>query len=112
MNVNRASPPHLPSVEDAGPQHLQAFAQANRVRVARAEVKRQLKAGEMSFEDALYHPMTQTMTVFDLLSAQHRWGRDRVLKVLAPFHISELKQVGALTDRQRTSILANLLRGS
>ena len=35
------------------PQHMQALAQANKVRLARAELKRQVADGELSVADSL-----------------------------------------------------------
>ena len=59
------------------PQHMQALAQANRVRLARAELKRQVAEGEATVaEIVLECPWeAESMTIADLLMSQHRWGR-------------------------------------
>lgn len=90
------------------PQHLQAFQLANEVRIERGKQRRLLRAGEITFAQALEHPAMQTMTVFALLVCQHRWGRQRALLLLRSFDrypLSESKQVRELTDRQRSELL-------
>ena len=61
------------------PQHMRALAQANRVRLARAELKRRVADGEITVaEVVLQRPWeADTMTISDLLQAQRRWGRTR-----------------------------------
>lgn len=90
------------------PQHLQALARANQVRVAAACVKRELAAGRLSISDALHDDRAQAMTVFDLLKAQRRWGRERTVRVLARQRLKESKRVGSLTDRQRAALAEDL----
>ena len=59
------------------PQHMRALAQANRVRLARAELKRQVAEGEATVaEIVLAGPWeAESMSIADLLMSQHRWGR-------------------------------------
>lgn len=83
------------------PQYIEALARATEVRVARADVKHEVSGGELSIADALVDPRAAGMTVFQLLSCQHRWGRRTSLRVLRSLRIGEWKAVGALTDRQR-----------
>jgi hypothetical protein len=96
----------------AAPQHMRALAQANRVRLARAELKRQVADGEMSVADVVLNcPWeAESMTISDLLMSQHRWGRTRCRRFLASIPMSETKTVGTMTDRQRRA-LAALLEG-
>ena len=91
-------------------QHLRALAQANRVRLARAELKRQVAEGETSVSDVvLACPWeAESMTVSDLLMSQHRWGRTRCRRFLAAIPMSETKTVGSMTDRQRRALAAML----
>ena len=60
----------------AAPQHMRALAQANRVRLARAELKRQVTDGELTVEEiVLACPWeAESMSIADLLMSQHRWG--------------------------------------
>jgi hypothetical protein len=92
-------------------QHMRALAQANRVRLARAELKRQVAEGETSVADVvLSRPWeAETMTISDLLLSQHRWGRTRCRRFLASIPMSETKTVGSMTDRQRRALALSLL---
>jgi hypothetical protein len=94
------------------PQHLQALARANAVRLARAELKRRVGDAETTVgEVVLECPWeAETMTVADLLMTQRRWGRTRCRKLLQSIPVSETKTVGALTDRQRHAIVDALAR--
>jgi hypothetical protein len=93
-------------------QHMRALAQANRVRLARAELKRQVAEGETSVADVVLKcPWeAESMTISDLLMSQHRWGRTRCRRFLSSIPMSETKTVGTMTDRQRNA-LAGMLVG-
>jgi hypothetical protein len=93
-----------------GPQHLQALARANEVRLARADLKRRVCEGEISAaEVVLESPWeAETMTVADLLLSQRRWGRTRCRKFLQAIPMSEAKTIGTMTDRQRAAVAAML----
>jgi hypothetical protein len=93
-----------------GPQHLQALQRANRVRLARAELKRRIADGEMTAgEVILTSPWeASSMAIGDVLMSQRRWGGTRCRKFLAMFRISETKTIGSLTDRQRHALAAQL----
>jgi hypothetical protein len=92
------------------PQHMRALAQANRVRLARAELKRQVAEGETTVGDIVMEcPWeAESMAIADLLLSQHRWGRTRCRRFLASIPISETKTVGSMTDRQRRALTARL----
>src|SRR4051794_25417299 len=88
---------------DCGPQHLKALQRANEVRLARAALKRRVASGEVTAADVILACPAEVegMAVSDLLMSQRRWGRTRCRKFLATIPISESKQIGKLTDRQR-----------
>ena len=94
----------------AAPQHMRALAQANRVRLARAELKRQVSDGERSVADVVIAcPWeAESMAIAELLMSQHRWGRTRCRRFLASIPMSETKQIGTLTERQRRAVAARL----
>ena len=94
------------------PQHMRALAQANRVRLARAELKRQVADGETTVaEIVIARPWeTESMSIADLLMSQHRWGRTRCRRFLAAISMVETKTIGSMTERQRNE-LANRLSG-
>lgn len=91
-------------------QHMRALEQANRVRLARAELKRMVADGDKAVaEIVLMCPWeADSMTIADLLMAQHRWGRTRTRRFLAGIPMSESKTIGSMTERQRNTIAARL----
>jgi hypothetical protein len=93
-------------------QHMRALAQANRVRLARAELKKQVAEGEACVADVVLECpwQAESMTISDLLMSQHRWGRTRCRRFLASIPMSETKTIGTMTERQRRA-LAGLLGG-
>ena len=93
-----------------GPQHMQALARANEVRLARADLKRRVMDGETTAADVILESPweAETMSVAELLMSQHRWGHTRARRFLATVPISETKTIGSMTARQRHS-LAELL---
>ena len=94
------------TVTAPAPQHMRALAQANRVRLARAELKRQVAEGETTVgEIVLACPWeAESMAIADLLLSQHRWGRMRSRRFLASIPMSETKTVGSMTQRQRHAL--------
>ena len=66
-------------------QHMRALAQANRVRLARAELKRQVADGETPVADVVLEcPWeAESMSLSELLCSQRRWGRARSRKLLS-----------------------------
>jgi hypothetical protein len=97
---------------EPSPQHLRALERANRVRLARASLKRRIGDGELSAADVFLECPWEaaSMSVADVLMSQRRWGAHRCRKLLFGLRISETKTVGALTERQRGE-LARRLRG-
>ena len=96
---------------DAGQeQHLQALEYANRVRLARARMKRRIAAGELSAAEVVLSCPWQahSMSISDLLMSQKRWGRARCRRLLVSLGVPENKQVGTLTERQRLALAAVL----
>jgi hypothetical protein len=89
---------------------MRALERANRVRLARAELKRLVAEGELSAaEIVLTCPWeAQSMAIADLLMSQHRWGRTRCRRFLASIPMSETKTIGSMTDRQRRALAARL----
>ena len=96
---------------DAGQeQHLRALEYANRVRLARAEMKRGIAAGELSAAEVVLSCPWQahSMSISDLLMSQKRWGRTRCRRLLVSLGVPENKQVGTLTERQRLALASML----
>jgi hypothetical protein len=93
-----------------GPQRLRALARANEVRLARAELKRRIALGEVSAAEVILAcpQAASSWSVGELLMSQRRWGITRCRKFLARNQISEIKKVGALTERQRHLLATQL----
>jgi len=98
------------TIAPAGPQHMRALERANQVRLARAELKRRIAAGEIAVAGVILDcPWeTESMAVADLLMSQRRWGQTRCRKFLAQIPMSEQKTVGSMTERQRRTLAAML----
>jgi hypothetical protein len=95
---------------DAGPQHLKALERANRVRLARARLKRQVASGERSAAEVIMASPWEadSMDISELLMSQRRWGRTRCRRVLLSLGLPENKQIGTMTERQRIALAATL----
>jgi hypothetical protein len=94
----------------SAPQHMQALAHANRVRLARASLKRAVLAGQLDAVEVIRTcPWeVETMTVGELLRSQRRWGRTRARKFLSFLALNENRELGRLTERQRNVLAAGL----
>lgn len=94
------------AVSDAEPQHLRALEYANRVRLARAELKRKVAAEEVSAAEVILEGPweAESMEISHLLMSQRRWGRARSRRLLLPLGLAENKYIGKLTDRQRHAL--------
>jgi hypothetical protein len=99
-----------PADRASGPQYMRALERANKVRLARAELKRRVALGEIDVAAVILEcPWeTQSMAVADLLMSQRRWGQTRCRKFLTQISMSEKKTVGSMTDRQRRTLAAML----
>jgi len=89
---------------------MQALARANRVRLARAELKRSIARGDVDAADVVREcPWeTESMTLAELLTSQRRWGRTRARKFLIGLALNENKKLGTLTSRQRMLLSSEL----
>jgi hypothetical protein len=92
------------------PQYMRALERANKVRLARAELKRQVSMDQTDVAEVILAcPWeAQSMAVADLLMSQRRWGQTRCRKFLAQIPMSEKKTIGSMTDRQRRTLAAML----
>ena len=98
------------TIAPAGPQHMRALERANKVRLARAELKRRVATASSSVAEVILEcPWeAESMAVADLLMSQRRWGQTRCRKFLAQIPMSEKKTVGSMTERQRRTLAAML----
>ena len=94
----------------AMPQHMQALAHANRVRLARASLKRDDRDGAVDAAEIVRQcPWeVESMPVGELLRSQRRWGRTRARKFLFSIALNENRELGRLTSRQRELLAVEL----
>jgi hypothetical protein len=92
-------------------QYTLALERANKVRVARAALKRKVAYGDLDVAEIILScPWeVRSMAVSDLLMSQRRWGATRCRKTLARLPLSDRKTIGSLTDRQRRELAATLI---
>jgi hypothetical protein len=91
---------------------MDALQRANVIRMRRAQLKRDLKAGRQTINDLLLEPpeFVETAKVFDMLLAVPKYGRVKVNKVLQQCRISPSKTIGGLSARQRAELVSLLRR--
>jgi hypothetical protein len=88
-------------------QRMEALTRANEIRVARAQLKRDLKQRRVRIEQVIADPPEYVLTakVYDMLVAVPRLGRVKVGRLLTQCRISQSKTVGGLSERQRAELL-------
>ena len=91
---------------------MDALERANKIRTARAQLKRDLKGGKVSIQQLLLKPPSylETAKVFDMLLAVPKYGRVKANKVLVQCRISPSKTIGGLSERQRNELVGLLRR--
>ena len=94
----------------AGRQNMRALEQANRIRLARAELKRRIAKGDVAVADVLLDPSDEIagMELYELLTSQKRWGTTRCAKFMDSIGLNETKTIRSLTERQRSAMAACL----
>jgi hypothetical protein len=88
------------------PQFMRALQVANRVRLARAELKAHVAKGELRAAEVVLRCPTeaQSMEITDLLLAQKSWGPARCQRFLVRVPLREDKTLGSMTERQRRAV--------
>ena len=106
------SKPTVAAPERSLTQRMEALQRANEIRTARAQLKRDLKAGRASIHDLLLEPpeFLETAKVFDMLLAVPKYGRVKANKILGHCRISPSKTIGGLSERQRAELVQFLRR--
>jgi hypothetical protein len=100
----------VPERTDA--QRLRALRRANEIRSARAQLKRDLKAGKAKIEKLLLDPPEYVLSAkaFDMILAVPKYGRVKANKILTQCRISPSKTIGGLSERQRAELVHMLRR--
>src|SRR5215212_419520 len=93
-------------------QRLRALRRANEIRSARAQLKRDLKAGKVKIETLLLDPPEYVMSAkaFDMILAVPKYGRVKANKILGQCRISPSKTISGLSERQRAELVQYLRR--
>lgn len=89
---------------------MEALQKANAIRSQRAQLKKELKAGELDIVEVLTSPpdFLKTAKVIDLLLVVPKFGRVKATRVLTRCRISQAKTVGGLSERQRSELCETL----
>ncbi len=92
---------------------MRALEQANKIRLARAELKRRIAKGDVAVADILLDPADEVagMEISELLTSQKRWGSTRCTKFMDSIGLSEAKTIKSLTERQRSAMAQVLTAG-
>jgi hypothetical protein len=98
--------------ERTSEQRARALRRANEIRSARAQLKRDLKAGKTKIEKLLLDPPEYVMSAkaFDMILAVPKYGRVKANKILSQCRISPSKTIGGLSERQRAELVHMLRR--
>jgi len=102
-----------PTVRTRSPeQRLGALARANEVRLARAQLKRDLAAGRVALAEVLSEPpaCAQTAKARELLLAVPGIGPAKADRALTHCRIAYAKTVAGLSGRQRAELVELLRR--
>lgn len=112
MGVATAAEGHIP-------QKMRALDKANRIRLDRAEVRKEVRSlpqteGRLKVAAVIEDPpeCTARMEIGDLVGEIRRWGSTRTRKFLGRFNIAETKHIGSLTERQRRVVAQALRAGT
>ena len=93
-------------------QRMKALRRANEIRSARAQLKRDLKAGKVKIEQLLRDPPEYVLSAkaFDMIVAVPKYGRVKANKILTQCRIAPSKTIGGLSARQRGELVSQLRR--
>jgi hypothetical protein len=93
-------------------QRMRALQKANDIRTARAQLKRDLKAGKARIETLLLDPPDYVMSAkaIDMILAVPKYGRVKANRILGSCRISPSKTIGGLSERQRAELVTQLRR--
>ena len=88
-----------------------ALEKAKAARIKRAEVRDQLKSGELSVKDVLAQkddPVVGRMKVSTLIETLPGYGKAKAEKVMKELQIAESRRLRGLGERQQSALLERL----
>ncbi|HHY69830.1 MAG TPA: integration host factor, actinobacterial type [Bacillota bacterium] len=90
-------------------ERMAALEKAQDMRRARADLRAQLKKGEVTLEEVLNRddPVVARMKVSYLLQSMPRVGKVKAEKIMKEIGINESRRVQGLGKRQRQALLAH-----
>lgn len=98
-------------------QCARALLTANEVRIGKSLLRREVRDGLLTLDAALDDPRARTLTIYELLCAQHRWGHLRAERVLRPRRdgrtgrdIWPFRRVGELTENEKQLVRQRVTR--
>lgn len=93
-------------------QRMEALKKGDAIRLRRANLKRDLKAGRVLVQDLLEEPPEYAlrMKVIDIILNVPKFGPIKANHVLHMSQLSLNKTLGELTPRQRTMLIVRLCR--
>ncbi len=93
-------------------QRMDALHRANQIRSSRAQLKRDLKSGQVNIRDIIADPPEYVLTakVYDMLLAVPKYGKVKATRFINHCRISQGKTVGGLSERQRNELVDLLSR--
>src|ERR687884_1948970 len=96
--------------ERTSEERRSALEEANRIRFARADTKRELKSGSLHIYDLLMNPSEELKgaKVEEMLLAIRGMGRVKVVRVMREAGVSRAKTLVGLTHGQRDRLLEAL----
>lgn len=99
----------LPKLSEA--DRKAALEKAAKARQERAELRRKIKSGEISFAEVMKRaddPVVGRMRVSALLESLPGFGRAKAQKIMEELEISESRRVQGLGARQREGLMERL----
>ena len=105
--LNRRNPVALPQLTDE--QRKEALAKAAEARKARAELKEQLKRGDISLKEVLAKASSDEIIgktkVSALLESLPKVGKVKAKEIMDELEIAQTRRLRGLGDRQRRALL-------
>lgn len=88
-------------------QHMAALEQANKIRLGKAQIKRNLRDGIVTIPELVSESPHElnNIPLYEVLTAMTHWGRHRVMRVFDKLDCSEGIKFGALTERQKKILI-------
>lgn len=87
------------------PQHLQALARANEIRFAHVAIRKQIKAGTITFREAIDLPYGDRLPVWRIFTAYNNAGPRLASQACRAAHVREDRGWRDLTKRQQHVLL-------